>query len=93
VGASRLFQIATALGVGVNYFFEGMAAPVPANGQPANTDAEPAQTDGTSGITKTDTDILNRRETLELVRSYYRIKDAKQRKIVYDLARSMAEGK
>jgi hypothetical protein len=35
-------------------------------------------------------DMLHRRETLELVRAYYRISDPNQRKNVFNLIKSMA---
>ncbi len=35
-------------------------------------------------------DAFNRRETLELVRAYYRITDAAVRKRVFDLIKSLA---
>ena len=34
---------------------------------------------------------LQRRETLELIRAYYSIMDAKQRRKIYELIKSMAE--
>lgn len=55
VSASRLWDIADALGVSVSFFFEGLAA-----GEKTATDD--------SGIPS---DILANKEALELVRSYY----------------------
>ena len=91
VGASRLFDLARVLDVPISYFFEDMpdsvAGPL---GQAARRvhglaeTQEPAFGD----------DSLNRRETLELVRAYYRISDPAVRKRVFDLIKSMgpAEG-
>ena len=45
------------------------------------------------GAPSGDSQILQRRETLELIRAYYRITDPKQRRKVYDLVKSMAGGR
>lgn len=84
MGASRLFQFAKVLGTSVAFFFEDM---VPALASPGL--AEDGQ-DELQDLTAND-DILSRRETLDLVRAYYKINDIKQRKKVLDLIKSMAE--
>lgn len=84
MGASRLFQFAKVLGTSVAFFFEDMASSLTAPGL-----AEDGQ-DELQDLTAND-DILSRRETLDLVRAYYKINDIKQRKKVLDLIKSMAE--
>lgn len=76
ITASRLFSLATALNVNINYFFEGLAA----DGQqaPANDQAN----DRLSG------DILSQKETLELVRAYYRLGERPRRRLL-DLAKAL----
>jgi transcriptional regulator with XRE-family HTH domain len=75
ITASRLFDLARALNVSVQYFFDGMAA---ANPMPnAANDAE--QMEG---------DILSQKETLELVRAYYRLGE-RPRKRLLELAKAL----
>jgi transcriptional regulator with XRE-family HTH domain len=76
ITASRLFALGTALNVNINYFFEGLA---PDGKQaPANDQAG----DRLSG------DILSQKETLELVRAYYRLGERPRRRLL-DLAKSL----
>jgi transcriptional regulator with XRE-family HTH domain len=79
VGASRLHQLARILEVPVSYFFEEMTAPRP--GAAAGPAEEQAPLDG---------DPMTRRETLELVRAYYRIPDEKVRKRIFDMIKAIA---
>lgn len=71
IAASRLWQLAAALDVPVSFFFDGM---------PGGTDA----VDGADGP-PVPMPPLGRRETLELLRCYYRIADPKLRRRVFDL--------
>ncbi len=75
VSASRLWDIAHALGVPVAFFFEGMDAKAPT--QAANQSDMPG-------------DILSDKEALELLRSYYAIPE-NQRRRLFDLARVLSE--
>lgn len=83
IGAGRLFEISKILDVPVAYFYEGYDGALTAG---ADGFAETEQT-GFDG------NPMNRRETLELVRYYYGIKDPKLRKQIFDLAKSMAQPK
>jgi transcriptional regulator with XRE-family HTH domain len=91
MGASRLYQISQILSVPVSYFFEELAEAATGVGQQSGF-AEDEQTpiDGAPS-NQNNSDILHRRETLELVRAYYRIQDPKQRRKIYELVKSMAE--
>ena len=84
MGASRLFRLSRFLNVPVTYFFEEL----PADLGFRDSGQAPLE-DAPSG----DNEILQRRETLELIRAYYRIPDTKQRRTDYDLIKSMAETK
>ena len=75
VSASRLWDIAGALGVPVSFFFEGMDSQV--------------QSDLAVGPDMPD-DILSDREALELLRSYYAIPEAQRRRL-FDLARVLSD--
>ncbi|MEX1252414.1 MAG: helix-turn-helix transcriptional regulator [Hyphomonas sp.] len=75
VTASRLFDLSRAMNVTVQYFFDGMPT---ANPMPnAANDAE--QMEG---------DILSQKETLELVRAYYRLGE-RPRKRLLELAKAL----
>ena len=86
VGASRLFDLSRVLDVPISFFFDDMPESL-ANtfggglGRRANGFNEPSE-----GFAD---DTLSRRETLELVRAYYRITDAAVRKRVFELIKSM----
>ena len=90
MGSSRLFQFAKLLDVSISYFFDDVradrAVPYATTGF---SDQEQAPLEGVGG--HTDNEILHRRETLELIRAYYRITDVKTRRKVYELIKSMAE--
>lgn len=89
MGASRLFQFAKLLDVPVSYFFDDVrgerAALHPSAGF---AEKDQASVEGAPG---TNVELLHRRETLELIRAYYRITDQKTRRKVYELIKSMAE--
>ncbi len=89
MGASRLFQFAKLLDVPVSYFFDDVRGER-ASLYPSAGFAEKEQTP-VEGAPAGDLEVLYRRETLELIRAYYRISDAKTRRKVYELIKSMAE--
>lgn len=80
VGSSRLYEISRILDVPISFFFEEMTGDVSSAGaaDPVNA-GEGAQRDP-----------LAKRETLELVRAYYRIDDPRVRKRVFELMKSIA---
>ncbi len=84
IGASRLFQLSRILDVPISFFFEDMPAGLrTAEGQVAVGLRERDQ--------KTlEPDPLARRETLELVRAYYRIASPRVRKRLFELTKSLA---
>ncbi len=84
MGASRLHDFARALGVPVSYFFEGYSA------DNANAENAYGMAEGTAPAFQ-GADPMNNRETIELMRSYFRIKNPTQRKRVLDLVKSMAD--
>ncbi len=95
MGASRLFQLSRILDVPVSWFFEDfVGAP---SVSPRVGFGESAQTGLEGGaappgvVPMADSQILQRRETLELIRAYYRITDPRQRRKVYELIKSMAD--
>ena len=86
VGASRLFDLSRVLDVPISFFFDDMPESLTsAYGGSASRRAV-GYSDSHDGFAD---DALNRRETLELVRAYYRINDPAVRKRVFDLIKSM----
>ena len=86
VGASRLFDLSRILDVPINFFYDNMPDSAAASGsssRPAAGFAEAQEGFGSE-------DPLAKRETLELVRAYYRITDLNMRKRMFDLMKSMA---
>ncbi len=88
VGASRLFDLSRVLDVPISFFFDDMPEPLATlHGTYSTSRATGGFADGQDGF-GTD-EVLNRRETLELVRAYYRINEPSVRKRVFDLIKSM----
>ncbi len=87
VGASRLFDLSRVLDVPVSFFFDDMTDDLKTQ--------TPALIAGAGELNEPlapfDQDPMARRETLELVRAYYRISDPQVRKRVYELAKVLAE--
>jgi transcriptional regulator with XRE-family HTH domain len=90
VGASRLFDLSRVLDVPISFFFDDMPEPL-ANVYGGQTGSHAPRR--SMGFADTQDafgdDMLNRRETLELVRAYYRITDPAVRKRVFELIKSL----
>ncbi len=82
MGSSRLYDLARVLDVPIKYFFDDMPAAVAAS--------SPAQRRGRAKKPPDyKLDPLAERETLELVRVYYEIKDVNVRKRLRELAKAL----
>lgn len=83
IGASRLWDLSRVLDCPMSFFFEEMddatASASPRNLNDDSRDLEPRESDP-----------MTKRETLELVRAYYKITDYHVRRRIYELARSLA---
>jgi transcriptional regulator with XRE-family HTH domain len=93
VGASRLFDLSRVLDVPISFFFDDMPEPLAATygaagglGMRRGYGFADAQ-EGFGG--PPGDEAMNRRETLELVRAYYRITDPAVRKRVFELIKSL----
>ena len=80
IGSSRLYQFAQVLDVPVSFFFDDMPANVTGRGPGLSEDSPE----------KFEQEQFVRRETLELVRAYYKIKDPMVRKRVFELTKAIA---
>jgi len=87
VGSSRLYELSKILDVPIPFFFDEMPAEIAATARGGN---------GNGGFAEAaaayEPDTLAKRETLELVRAYYRIKSPRVRKKVFDLAKTLGRG-
>jgi transcriptional regulator with XRE-family HTH domain len=81
MGSSRLFEFAKVLDVPVSFFFEEMDAETASNrrkpGRPRSKPSEP--------------DVNTKRETLELVRAYYKIGNEDVRKQIRGMVQELAK--
>jgi transcriptional regulator with XRE-family HTH domain len=82
VGASRLFELSRVLDVPVSFFFDELGAETSGGASSASASAAPSPSSGP--------DPMMRRETLELVRAYYRIPDQQLRRRLFDLTKAIA---
>ncbi len=82
IGASRLYHLSQILDVPVSFFFDDMPTFDTAGAVPGmrETKAGPFESDP-----------MVKRETLELVRAYYRITDAPARKRLFELTKAIAK--
>jgi transcriptional regulator with XRE-family HTH domain len=85
VGASRLYDLARVLDVAVGYFFDDIPEPVAVHHRNRMALTGFAELQDNFG----QDEQMDRRETLELVRAYYRIPDPKVRKNLFELIKSM----
>lgn len=87
IGSSRLYEFANALGVPVGYFFEGIDEVAPAEPSSNIIPIDSRQLENLLG--KDHEKMLDNKETLALVRSYYRIADPALRAKILGLIKSM----
>jgi transcriptional regulator with XRE-family HTH domain len=87
VSSSRLFEFAKVLDVPISYFFDEM---------PSNAlSGRPMSGRGRKGFSEAGTpfeqekDPLIKRETLELVRAYYKIREARVRKRIFEMVKAV----
>ncbi len=86
VGASRLYEFSRVLDVPVSFFFDDMNEKTRAT---RGRRIDP-KTLTDNDQTELESDPLARRETLELVRAYYKIDDPKIRKRLFELTKTLA---
>jgi transcriptional regulator with XRE-family HTH domain len=82
VTASRLYELAVALNVPVNYYFDGLQPVGDVNGVGETTPANDRDLIAA--------DVLSQKETLELIRAYYKLGERPRRRLL-DLAKALQE--
>ncbi len=83
ISASRLCELSRVLDVPIIYFFEGMPPEV------AAIPSAPKRRGKAKKLPSYAPDLMVKRETLEFVRAYYKIKDADVRQRVRVLTKAM----
>ncbi len=83
IGAGRLYDLARVLDVSIGYFFEDIPAAAAAILRATKRRGKAKKRPWYAP------DLMAKRETLELVRAYYKIEDADVRKGVYQLTKAM----
>ena len=85
ISASRLFNLSRVLDVPISFFFEDLS--------PAAAGAGKRRARGLSEAPATalDFDVLSKRETIKLIRAYYRVTDPELRKRVLDLLEAVGK--
>ena len=85
ISASRLFNLSRVLDVPISFFFEDLS--------PAAAGAGKRRARGLSEAPATalDFDVLSKRETIKLIRAYYRVTDPQLRKRVLDLLEAVGK--
>src|SRR6056300_1361837 len=79
IGSSRLFQLSKILDVPVSFFFDEMTTDT--------TQKADGMAEGNKQVFEVDK--LSRRETLELVRAYYKITDPSVRKKIFEMVKAV----
>lgn len=80
IGSSRLYQLSRILDVPVSFFFDDMPNEPSVRASGVSEGEQAAY----------EKERFTKRETLELVRAYYRIEDSAVRKRIFDLVKSIA---
>lgn len=87
MGSSRLFEFAKVLDVPISHFFEEMPSNALA-GRPMSGRGRKDFGEAATPFEK-EKDPFIKRETLELVRAYYKIREARVRKRIYEVVRAV----
>ncbi len=82
IGASRLHHISEVLDVPISYFFEGL---------PPNYSIRKGGVALEEAQAEYDRETMMQRETLELVRSYYKINDPNVRRRIFELTKQLGK--
>lgn len=83
IGSSRLYDLSRVLEVPIGFFFDDMSSAV--------SSRSPAQIRGLAEEPSTyEPDPMAKRETLELVRAYYKISDPQVRKRLFEMTKALA---
>jgi transcriptional regulator with XRE-family HTH domain len=88
IGSSRLYEFATVLGVPVSFFFDQMPSDVQ-SASPMSRRRRKGLRTGALLPSGPEDNSLIKRETLQLVRAYYKIRAAGVRKHIFDVVKAV----
>lgn len=88
IGSSRLFEFSKVLDVPVQYFFDEMPAKADKAPMPKRGPKTGRRPDEQSPFAK-EPDPLVKRETLELVRAYYKVPEGHVRKRIFEMVKAV----
>ena len=88
MGSSRLFEFAKVLDVPVSYFFDEMPSNALA-GRPMSGRGRKGGFGEAATPFEQEKDPLIKRETLELVRAYYKIREGRVRKRIFEMVKAV----
>ena len=86
VGASRLFNLSRVLDVPISFFFDDLSPAAAGAGRKRR-----ARGLSEAPAAAIDFDVLSNRETIKLIRAYYRITDPRLRKRVLELVKAVGK--
>jgi len=86
IGASRLFNLSQVLDVPISFFFEDLSPAAAGAGRKRR-----AKGFSEAPAAAIDFDVLSNRETIKLIRAYYRVTDPQLRKRVLDLLEAIGK--
>ena len=86
VGASRLFNLSHVLDVPISFFFDDLSPAAAGAGRKRR-----ARGLSEAPAAAIDFDVLSNRETIKLIRAYYRVTDPRLRKRVLDLVKAVGK--
>ncbi len=86
IGASRLFNLSRVLDVPISFFFEDLSPAAAGAGRKRR-----AKSFSEAPAAAIDFDVLSRRETIKLIRAYYRVTDPQLRKRVLNLLEAVGK--
>ena len=85
IGSSRLYQLSLILDVPIGYFFDDVPSGL------KTVEGQVARGLRDIGNPRAEADSLTKRETLELVRAYYRISRPSIRKLLFEMIKACAQ--
>lgn len=91
ISAGRLFQFSKILDVPISFFYDHASEEYGQSASPATIGMSDNDQETFGGEEKSDgNNLLQRKETLDLIRAYYSIEDEEARKDIYKFVKSMA---
>ncbi len=92
LSASRLYTFSKLLDVSIDYFFEGLDNVKQTGAALGMSDNDQEAFDAAVNKNKKfDEDVMTKKETIELIRSYYSVGDEKKRKDILKMVKTMTK--